>query len=491
MDVLNVVLFGVGTNAKRAMGYLKQKYNILWCVDNDKGKWGSMFFGYSVKSAMSLKNFDGLIIVIAENFTYEIVEQLEDMNIDRSRIMSLFCTVSDGMYSCDVYPIIKKDFNINRKKLSDYDLLNNEESCTFKKKILIFARFYSVYTKQLIENIHNSYDDVELSLLTADLENKKCIQNDCIAHIYYFETMNDLYNILYKLPQYDIAQLLWIENIWVYFSEEIREKFVKLNLCVGGSDFYRASKQNLEFKRKLIELADLVTAETTETIREFSKYYNIDSDKIRLLPFGLEVINYIKEVNDSNSQIRAKFNIPLDRVIVTCGHNAVKEHQHLKLIECLKGISEKVKNKVVFVFPMTYPTNRDDYINEVRTKLEEYELPFVIIKEFMDFKSMGEYAIISDLMIHVQTTDQLSSTMLEEMYAGSVVIAGDWLPYSMLHDRGLYFLDAHSIQDAVNKMEEVVLEINSFRDRCKINRDIIWKYHSWEALISQWHGIWK
>lgn len=488
---MDAVLFGLGINAKRAIGYLKQKYNILWCVDNDKSRWGSKFCGYSVHPPTALKEYNGLIIIIAENHTYEIVNQLENMEIEQSRIMTLFCSLSDSMYLYDVYPANYKKYFVDEKNLSGYDLLYNEEIDTSKKKILIFARFYSVYTKQLIENIYKSYADVEVSLLTAAKESKKLIQNDGVDHIYYFESMHDLYNILFKIPKYDVAQLLWIEEIWAYFSEEIRNKFVKLNLCVGGSDFYRASKQDLEFKRKLIETADLITAETTQTIQEFSRYYNIDCDKIKLLPFGLEVINHINQVYDSDNQIRAKFKIPLDKIIVTCGHNAIKAHQHLKLIEYLKEIPEKVKKEAVFVFPMTYPANRDEYINEVRRKLEEYELPYVIIRDFMDFKSMGEYAVISDLMIHVQTTDQLSSTMLEEMYAGSVVIAGDWLPYRMLHDNGMYFLDAHSIQDAVNKMEEVVLDLDYFKDKCKINKDIIWRNHSWEALIPRWHGIWE
>lgn len=76
--------------------------------------------------------------------------------------------------------------------------------------------------------------------MTGAKETKNMINNESIAHIYYFESMQDINDILHKLPQYDVAQLLWIEEIWVYFAEEIGAKFKKLNICVGGSDFYRA-----------------------------------------------------------------------------------------------------------------------------------------------------------------------------------------------------------------------------------------------------------
>lgn len=487
---MDAVLFGVGINAKRAMSFLKQKYNILWCVDNDKSKWGTTFCGYLVNKPNDLMNFNGTIVVIAQNHTYDIVNQLEILGIDKSQINSLVCTYSGGSYSFDVYPIIKREYVISKKELWKYDLLQHEETNTNKRKILIFAKFYSVYAKQLIENVAEKFDDVELSLLTGAKESKELIQNDCLAHIYYFETMQDINTILHKLPKYDVAQLLWIEEIWAYFCEEIRDKFTKLNICVGGSDFYRASKQDLEFKRKLMDIADIITAETTETIMDFSNWYNNGNDKIKLLPFGLEVINYINDIHISKKKIREKFNIAQDKIIVTCGHNAVKSHQHLKIIECLKEIPIEVKSRTIFVFPMTYPSGREEYINEVRINLEEYEIPHVILTDFMDFKLMGEYAVISDIMIHVQTTDQLSSSMLEEMYAGSIVIAGSWLPYKMLHDRGMFLIDVDSVKDAVDNMNKVILNMNSFRNKCKKNKDIIWKYHSWSALVSQWHDIW-
>lgn len=485
---MNIVVFGAGANAYRSAEYLQNKYNILWYVDNDDKKVGTTIGEYEIKSPKSLEAFDGCVIITVENHTFEIANQLRRMGINSSKILTTLCTRSGELYLIDVYPIDKMKLIESNKELVEYDLLRRYEDSK-KRRILVFAKFYSVYAKQLVENLHKEYTDIELSILTSARETKDMIENDSVAHIYFFSTMQELHNILYKLPQYDVAQLLWIEEIWAYFSEEIRSKFNRLNLCVGGSDFYRASKEDLIYKKKLIDCADNISAETTQTISDFAGFYGINNNEIKLIPFGLEVINYVDKIEEPEIEIRKKFGIPLDKIVVTCGHNAIQAHQHLKLIESLKGVKKECKDKVIFVFPMTYPSGRTEYINKVTEKLEESDLPYKVITEFMDFRTMAQYALLSDIMIHVQTTDQLSSTMLEEMYTGSVVIAGEWLPYKMLHDRNIYFLDAESIQDAVDKMEVVVKNIEEYKGKCAENKNLIWKNHSWNALVSKWYEL--
>jgi hypothetical protein len=43
----------------------------------------------------------------------------------------------------------------------------------------------------------------------------------------------------------------------------------------------------------------------------------------------------------------------------------------------------------------------------------------------MDFVEISNLTKIVDIRIHVQTTDSLSATMLEHLYAGNIVIAGN------------------------------------------------------------------
>lgn len=163
----------------------------------------------------------------------------------------------------------------------------------------------------------------------------------------------------------------------------------------------------------------------------------------------------------------------------------------MDMLDAINKLPQDVKEEIVCVVPMTYPTGMETYIGKVRNKLDGIGIEYLILTDFMDFQSMAEYALISDIMIHVQTTDQLSSAMLEEMYAGSVVIAGSWLPYKSLHSEGIYFLDIDKIADLTAALADVVINIEEYKEKCRNNEEIVWKHSSWGELSPMWHALWE
>lgn len=443
-----------------------------------------------IKSPEEIKEHDSAVVIASTKYALEIENYLQNIGVRRERIY--FCR----RYSMDeykIYPVMAERIENASFSLVQYDLYNTKEYETVCKKVMVFCIFYSTYTKQLIENMSKKYKDIEFSLLTKTEEYKEKIVSEKLKHIYCFQTIEDLKTILDQLPIYDAMQLLWIEPEWSYFCELIRKKTKRLNLNVGGSDFYRVGKEGRDFKRDLIAYADNITAETESTVQEFGEYYGEDAkNKTNLLPFGIEVLDWIDRIEKfPRNTIRKKYHIPFDKIVVTCGHNAIKEHQHMKIIDAVETMSDKVKSQLIFVFPMTYPQKADAYINSVRDRLKESGLDHVVLTNFMDFNEMAEYALVSDIMIHVQTTDQLSSTMLEEMYAGSIVLAGKWLPYQSLHKKGMFFLDVDEICDITMILEDVVENIEKYRTKCEGNKVIVRKHSSWDELASKWYALWN
>lgn len=488
----DILVFGTGEVGQIAIHLLEEEYHILFAVDNDKRKWGNLFEGYEIKSPSEILKYDCDIVIISTRYMIDISFQLLQMGIEKERIFFSEIKLVDGSLRYGFCPLDVKNVKPAGKKLIQYDLLNEEEQETDCIRVLVFCTWYSVYTKQLIENISKRYNDIEFSLITMEKRNKDEIVASQLKHIYLFGSNYELKDILEQIPEYDAAQLLWIEPVWAFFDELIRSKVRKLNLNVGGSDFYRAGKAELDFKKKLIASADKVTAETKGTIQEFSKYYKKEAgSKMGFLPFGVEVLDFIKlNINKDKNDIKRKLNIPLDKIVIACGYNAIEEHQHMKIIDAISQLREDVKEQIVCVFRMTYPYGREDYIESVRNRLEERKLDYLILTEFMDFQSVAECALISDIMIHVQTTDQLSSTMLEEMYSGSIVIAGSWLPYKSLHEMGIYFLDVDVIPDITAILNDVITNIEEYKEKCRGNADIVWKHSSWDELAPRWRALW-
>ena len=489
---MDIAVFGAGQVGRDMMPALERDYNIRYYVDNDKRLWGTRIGEYLIQPPQELLCYEGNIVIASIQYTMELLKQLLGMGIRTERIFFCYKFQAEN-FQYKVYPILAERYQSSTTPLIQFDLLENDEKKTARRKVLVACLLYSVYTKQLIENLSERYGDIEFSLLTQAKEYKRNIKSGQLKHIYCFGSLSELKTILEQLPVYDFMQLLWIEFEWSYFYQIIRKKTKRLNLNVGGSDFYRVTKDGREFKRKLIACADTITAETKGTVSEFEAYYGADlKHPVGLLPFGVEVLGYIRKCRDTpREQLREWFNLPLEKLVVTCGHNALEAHQHMKIIEALSCLSEEVKRQTVFVFPMTYPKCTNGYIEDVKEKLGSAGISYAVLTAFMDFQRMAQYALISDIMIHVQITDQLSSTMLEEMYANSVVIAGSWLPYRSLHEMGVYFLDVDSIPDVTGILEDVVRDIGFYRQKCEGNPQIVWDHSSWDKLAAKWHALWE
>lgn len=489
---MDVILFGAGEMGRRSIPDLEKNVNILFLVDNNKAIQGSVLGKYEVRNPHAIREYQCNIIITTYKYQNQIAEQLQEMGIGIERIFFYGCNLVDSQLRYEVLPFQEKRLQGTGRKLEEYDLRHVIDNGTAAKRILIFTTFYSTYTKQLIENMSKRYQDIEFDILTSDRKTTDKIDAEGLKHIYYFATMVDLKTILEQLPIYDAMQLLWIENEWVYFYRLIREKTKILNLNVGGSDFYRATSEEREYKRRLIECADRITAETEGTLREFGDYYGPDvQSKIGLLPFGIEVLNYIEKCEENDRErIKEKYELEQNRIVVTCGYNAGAAHQHEKMIEALTKVNDNIKKQIICVFPMTYPSGQETYIKTIESKLVSSGLSYKILTDFMDFSEMAEYAQISDIMIHVQVTDQLSSTMLEEMYAGSVVIAGSWLPYESLRNKGIFFLSVDAVSELSRVMEDAVANLYTYKEKCSPNRAAVWKHSSWDELAPKWRAMW-
>ena len=489
----DIVVFGTGEVGRKAFPFLKKEFHLLFWVDNNKDKWGGKLEGLDIKSPEEILQRDCCVVITSTKYAREIAQQLQHMGVVAEKIYFCRKFQTSTAYAYEAYPLLAEKVAETGISLVQYDLYHKKECIMANIRVLIFCSFFSVYTKQLIENMSQRCENIDFSLLTNAKECKDKIVTASLKHIYYFETMADLKTILTQLPVYDVIQLQWIEGEWAYYSDVIREKAKRLNLNIGGSDFYRAADGERNYKYRLIKCADSIVGQTKETIQNFEAYYGEAVEKkMVLLPYGIEVLNLINHCeNVSKTTIKEKFHVPLGKIVITCGHNANEAHQHMKMIDALNQLPQNIKAQIICVFPMTYPEGNIEYISSIEARLSETSLDYIVLTKFMSFQQMAEYALISDIMIHVQTTDQLSSAMLEQMYAGSIVVAGKWLPYTSLRDEGIFFLDVDDMDDLMKVVNDVVMNIGEYKKKCIGNRDIIWEKSSWDELVFRWYAIWE
>lgn len=491
--MIEAVIFGAGQICAEILPFIEKQFRVLYIVDNNKKLWGTKFRSYEVKAPGEAAGNGCKIIIASTRYAFEIAGQLKQMGIDEEDILmcSRFCT--GKRYSYDIHPVNEKLIPIKDMQLIEFDALKNEEVACRQTNVLIGVSFFSIFAVQLIENLSKRYQDIEFSLLTGDEKYRENTVLHQLKHLYIYKSYTDLKTILTLLPTYDVIHFLWIETEWSFFADLAGSRAKRLVLTVGGSDFYRASESERAYKRKLILSADYINLENSTTRKAFIEYYGQEvSEKTKLVPYGMGLLDDIDEMEIVSDDIKRKeLHIPPNKIIVTCGYNAHSAHQHLLLVEALGNISDEVKEKIVCVLPMTYPSGQEAYIKSVLEVLNKKRLEHVIFTNFMTDNQIAQYVTLSDIMIHVQITDALSSAMREEMYGGAVVIAGKWLPYDILREKGIYFLDAESVADVPEILEDVVQNMEFYKSKCRDNKRLIRNEYSWDAVAEAWHGLWK
>ena len=368
-----------------------------------------------------------------------------------------------------------------------------------KIRILVVCSFYTPYVLQLCGYMEKYYPQIQYSLLT----NENVIRDyqervDLFLNIYTYKMtkLRLFYNQLNNLPTFDIIHTLWMEPMWGINAWKIKRKARYWLNSVGGSDLYRFSKQFLVkvLQKRIVRYSDWISSENSQTMDYFYQVYGNKYRKIQhsICRFGVDIIDYIRKIKQSGEYagINALTNSN-NKIIVLCGTNAGENHQHFSMIEAISRMKEELKNRCHFIFPMTYPTGKEAYIKKVSERISRVTSSFTILTKYMNVEEMAKLAIATDIMVHVQTTDQLSSAMLSHMYNGNIVIAGNWLPYDSLRERGVFFLGVDKIMELTSKMQDVIENINYYKDKCRGNPDIVYQLSSWERTSGDWMHIYE
>ncbi len=370
--------------------------------------------------------------------------------------------------------------------------------------ILMLYEGYDEYTVQLWSNIKKKDPDCRISLLTTknDVDKyKKRIILESGEHIY-AESDRSPYlpincrSVIRSLPRFDVIHITYMELKWGILARDLRRKCNKLVISVGGGDLYEASV--IPHKRyilsRIVKRADIISSENTQTKVFFDSIYGKLSGNIphNIVRFGVDVIDAIKDYENTDiDRIKKQWGLPIDRIIVMLGHNGAKQHQHMDMIDSISRMDQKVIDKCHFVIPMTYALPYKEYRSDVEDKIRNVTDHYTILDEYLNVVQMAEVTMVTDIMVHVQTTDQLSSTMMAHLYNGNVVIAGAWLPYDDIKEAGIVIYDVSTVEDLAIELASVVVGLDKYKQECKNNKEKVYKFSSWEYCADKWMDLYN
>ncbi|MBW9154965.1 glycosyltransferase [Clostridium tagluense] len=358
------------------------------------------------------------------------------------------------------------------------------------EKCLILCHFYSVFVKEFIENMKKC-SDIEFDVLTMDLSYKKDQESNLIKNIYTYSSINELIDKLNNVRKYDIIHIHYLDPMYSSVSENIKEKCNKLIVSIWGSDYYRMSSENRIIQKHVLDNADIITMANENTIKEFDEYYKFEySSKLKVCRFGLTPLEYItKYGNEDITKLKIELDIPIDSLVVTCGYNASPAQNHLEILNSLIRVKDRLPNNLFLIFPMTY--GDDNYRKNIINEIGKTGFKYKVLDKFLSNEDVAKLRIVSDIMLQVQTTDQLSGSMQEYLYCNNIIITGEWLPYKILKEKGCFFLEVEKVDNIGNKLLSSINNFEAIFDKCKNNNHIIAEFSLWTNVIQNWISIYK
>lgn len=297
--------------------------------------------------------------------------------------------------------------------------------------------------------------------------------------------------IMAQLNDYDVVD---IHSYDLYYNEiipKIKKKGKPMIIMVWGSDFYRATKEALEMKRRGFSMADIIHLETESVKADFLQVYPEFESKIRIVQFGLNQLDMLKEaMRQTIDQVTL---IPEDayknKLIVTCGYNGIDSQQHSIMIEALSKLPDNVRQRIYVLVPFTYGW-KPEYKDEVIKCLNNSKLSYSLLDQRLSDSQITELRRISSIVINIQVTDSFSASLQEHMMAGSVMIVGDWLPYKVFDDAGIFLIKT-TLGGLRDKIEDVITHYDMYKEKSLLNKENVYKLSSWKGVATKWVDIYK
>lgn len=299
--------------------------------------------------------------------------------------------------------------------------------------------------------------------------------------------LRNLANQIKKLGNYDICNIHYLSVDYGYLYKQIRNQCKKLIISIWGSDLYRTNWRQKKVQYNIIKYANRITFTTKQASEEFSKYFNkIDKDKLKVKNLGLVALEILRNIEHiSKKDCKKSFNISTNSLVVTCGNNASQGNEHIKIIKSIEMIKHKLSANVLFIFPFTYGFIRE-YFLQVKDLLDKSNLNYRVLTNFLSDYEVAQLRKASDITINLPISDQLSGSLQESLYAGNVVITGDWLPYKILEEKGIFMLKVSSMDEVGEKLVYSLNNLRDLKESCKGNSQIIWNMSSWDKNIDSW-----
>lgn len=354
--------------------------------------------------------------------------------------------------------------NINSKWVKEYienvliplghnvDVLGNEPSCKFRD-------FY-------VSNGINIKNEVSASKIMEKIPFLRVISSSLRT------VKRNQWNT------YDIIINMFVNHRDLRICKKVKSANTKVILYYAGSDLLRKSRLQIVLNRTIIPSPDAIVVGSSTLAKAMKQKYS-QNTKFETIRFGISAFENIDKYRDINPAAQRKNSFCI-------GYSGVREHNHLSVIETFNKLPSALKEKVFLVVPMTYMAT-PDYIKEIRSKLDETGIDYFLPTQYMDNDAMAEMWCGISFFINAQTTDSLSASVLESLYAGSVLLNASWLEYPEYKEFGIKYLKFSNYEELLDEIIGILKQKKDCSDL--ISSENLKKHMSWQSARDNWSEL--
>lgn len=372
-------------------------------------------------------------------------------------------------------------------------------------KVFIIGNSNSIWTREYVRNIHaggkneifiTAYDPLtaesqqdyeEMGVNVVNLFSKNSLLNKVS------KTFNLAKFCLFDCKKYGIDYVdiqsppHSIQATFLYhFLKNVKADII---IEFWGSDIMRVSSEGAKRMYPLFSISDYVNVSTKEIRDSFKAHYGDEFDsrfvaaKFGSLAFG--EIKKLKEIGDKKL-CKAQFGLDEKKVTVAVGHNGNKEQQHIAVLNQFKNLKAELKEKVELLIHLGYGLP-GGYADEVKKAAEECGISYVVLEELYDLKNIAKLRFATDIIVHAQTTDALSGSIRECLYAGGVLLNPSWISYEEFDRLGIEYVRYDDFDEIASYVERLIT--GDITVDIEHNIEALGEAFSWDAVKKDWMMI--
>ncbi len=292
----------------------------------------------------------------------------------------------------------------------------------------------------------------------------------------------------------DICQMFYLDPRWISAFRYLPSHTAKI-MSIMGSDLFRENGLDVYHKHlEALEQADFITIHTVE-MREIllAKYGRHLAPKVRLALYGLapDLLDEIAAQREGGAaKFRTDHGLEDDRLVVSVGYSAARRQQHVEILRGLSQLPDHIRRRIAAFVPMTYNVE-DSYNDEVAASAKAFDIDCRLLTDYMDDGELARFRLATQLMVQVTDTDAFSSSMLETIYGGGIVVAGSWLPYGRIVRDGF---NLHAIDDLgqlSSRVQEIIDNWPAEQAQAAASASRVNELYRQDVTIRAWQDVYE